>query len=146
MNSIETYISNIPQERQSAFTKLRQVILDNLPQGFEEQISYGMPGYVVPHSLYPPGYHCDPSLPLPFTSIANQKHFIALYSSSIYADKDILSWFETEYPKHYSTKLDMGKSCIRFKNVNKIPYELIAQLMKKMSVEQWINLYETRNK
>jgi len=146
MNTIETYISNIPQERQAAFIKLRKIILDNLPAGFEEQISYGMPGFVVPHSLYPGGYHCDPSLPLPFTSIANQKNFIALYSSSIYADSGIHDWFVREYPKHSATKLDMGKSCIRFKNVNKIPYELIAQLMQKMSVQQWIELYEKRNK
>ncbi|MBU2970891.1 DUF1801 domain-containing protein [Pseudoalteromonas sp. C2R02] len=146
MDTIENYISNIPQERQAAFIKLRQVILDNLPKGFEEKMSYSMPGYVVPHSLYPPGYHCDPSLPLPFSSIANQKNFIALYSSSIYADKEILDWFVSEYPNHSSTKLDMGKSCIRFKNVNKIPYELIAQLMQKMSVDQWIDLYEKRNK
>jgi len=145
MDEIETYISNIPIERQAAFIKLRQIILDNLPKGFEEQMSYGMPGFVVPHSLYPAGYHCDPSLPLPYTSIANQKNFIALYSSSIYADKNILNWFVTEYPKYCSTKLDMGKSCIRFKNVNKIPYELIAQLMKKMTVKQWIKLYEKRN-
>lgn len=146
MDAIETYISNIPQERQAAFIKLRQVILDNLPQGFEEKISYGIPGFVVPHSVYAPGYHCDPRLPLPFTSIANQKNFIALYSSSIYADKNILDWFVSEYPKHCSTKLDMGKCCIRFKNVNKIPYELISQLMQKMTVKQWIELYENRNK
>jgi len=146
MDEIEAYISNIPEQRQEAFKQLRITILENLPQGFSEQMSYGMPGFVVPHSIYPDGYHCDPSKPLPFTSIGNQKNFIALYNLAIYANKEILTWFVAQYPKHCSTKLDMGKSCIRFKNVNKIPFELIAQLMQKMTVTQWIDLYESRNK
>ena len=101
-----------------------------------------MPGYVVPHSLYPAGYHCNPSDPLPFMSIASQKNFVALYHMGIYADPELLAWFEAEYPKHSKTKLKMGKSCIRFKNLKNIPYDLIAELVTKMPPEKWIGVYD----
>jgi uncharacterized protein YdhG (YjbR/CyaY superfamily) len=136
------YISNLPEERQEAMSRLRQTILDNLPKGFEETMSYGMIGYVVPHSIYPEGYHCTPELPLPFMSIASQKNFVALYHMGIYADKELYDWFVVEYPKHVKTKLDMGKSCIRFKKIETIPYDLIADLCTRMTVKQWIELYE----
>ena len=136
------YISKLPEERQVAMSRLRQTILDNLPKGFEETMSYGMIGYVVPHSIYPDGYHCTPELPLPFMSIASQKNFIALYHMGIYADKELYDWFVVEYPKHVKTKLDMGKSCIRFKKIETIPYDLIADLCTRMTVKQWIELYE----
>ena len=136
------YISNLPEERQVAMSRLRQTILDNLPKGFEETMSYGMIGYVVPHSIYPEGYHCTPELPLPFMSIASQKNFVALYHMGIYADKELYDWFVVEYPKHVKTKLDMGKSCIRFKKIETIPYDLIAELCTRMTVKQWIELYE----
>jgi uncharacterized protein YdhG (YjbR/CyaY superfamily) len=136
------YISELPEERKQAMMKLRVTILENLPEGFEEEMSYGMIGYVVPHSLYPAGYHVNPELPLPFINIASQKNFIALYHMGIYSDKDLLNWFVKEYSKHAKTKLDMGKSCIRFKNINHIPYELIGELVSKMTAEQWIKKYE----
>ena len=136
------YISKLPEEKQVAMSRLRQTILDNLPKGFEETMSYGMIGYVVPHSIYPDGYHCTPELPLPFMSIASQKNFIALYHMGIYADKELYDWFVAEYPKHVKTKLDMGKSCIRFKKIETIPYDLIADLCTRMTVKQWIELYE----
>ncbi|MGV6845370.1 MAG: DUF1801 domain-containing protein [Lutibacter sp.] len=138
----EDYISQIPAERIPYFKKLRQTILDNIPKGFEEQMNYGMIGYVVPKSIYPNGYHCNTDLPLPFASIASQKNFIALYHSGIYADKNLHDWFVMEYPKFSKRKLDMGKSCIRFKNPEEIPFKLIAQLMQKMTVKDWIQLYE----
>ncbi|MCL3781331.1 DUF1801 domain-containing protein [Prolixibacteraceae bacterium JC049] len=141
-NTPEEYIQKIPQERQAAMKQLRETILQNLPEGFHETISYGMIGYVVPHSIYPGGYHCTPELPLPFMNIASQKHYIALYHSGIYADNEIKEWFVSEYPNHCSAKLDMGKSCIRFKKIDEIPYALIAELVRKMSVQQWIDLYE----
>ena len=140
--TVDEYISKVPSERTEAISRLRETVRDNLPQGFEECISYKMIGYVVPHSKYPEGYHCDPKLPLPFINIASQKNFIALYHSGIYADKELLDWFVAEYPKHVKTKLDMGKSCIRFKKVPTIPYELIGELCQKMSPENWIDLYE----
>jgi uncharacterized protein YdhG (YjbR/CyaY superfamily) len=138
----EEYISQLPVERKEPFRKLIKVIKDHIPKGFEEVIGYGMPGFVVPHSLYPDGYHCDPKIPLPFVNIASQKNFIALYHSGIYADPDLLSWFTSEYPKYVKTKLDMGKSCIRFKKMDQIPFDLIGELMTRMSVEKWIETYE----
>jgi len=141
-NNINEYIEQIPQERKMYFTKLRNTILSNLPKGFEEQLNYGMIGYVVPHNLYPKGYHCDPKLPLPFINIASQKNFIAVYHMGIYANPELLEWFVTEYTKHCKLKLDMGKSCIRFKKVEQIPYKLIGELVQKISVKEWIGLYE----
>lgn len=142
----QEYIDLLPDERRPVMTKLRQMILTHLPDGFEETMSYGMIGYVVPHSVYPDGYHCDATLPLPFLNIASQKNFIALYHSGIYANEDLLKWFREEYPKHSTNKLDMGKSCIRFKNINKIPFDLIAELVSKMSCQEWITCYETATK
>lgn len=142
--TVAVYLEEIPEERKAAFLQLRKTMLNNLPKGFQEQISYGMIGYVVPHSIYPNGYHCDPKLPLPFVAIASQKHFIALYHMGIYAKPELLEWFVSEYPKHSKQKLDMGKSCIRFKKWDQIPFELIATLMQKMDVEQWIRCYETQ--
>jgi len=140
--SPEQYLNELPNDRKVAITKLRQTILDNLPKGFKEQMGYGMLGYVVPHSLYPDGYHCSPELPLPFMNVASQKNFVAVYHSGIYASKKLQEWFVAQYPKYVKTKLDMGKSCIRFKKMDRIPYKLIGELCTKMSVEEWIALYE----
>ena len=140
--SVKEYLEYLPQERIEYFKKLRKTIITNLPKGFVEMINYGMIGYVVPHDIYPDGYHCDPKLPLPFANIASQKNFIGLYHMGIYANPKLLEWFVKEYPKHSDTKLDMGKSCIRFKKIDKIPYNLIGKLMNKMSVNDWIKLYE----
>ena len=145
-NNPEEYIAQIPEDRIPYFEKLRQTILDNIPEGFKEQMSYGMIGYIVPKSLYPKGYHCDTNLPLPFANIASQKNFIALYHSGIYASKEILDWFITEYPKHCKRKLDMGKSCVRFKKAEEIPFDLIAKLMQKLTVDEWIKIYENNIK
>lgn len=144
--SAEDYISQVPEERRETLQKLRQVINDNLPEGFEEGIQYGMIGYYVPHSVYPDGYHCDPKTPLPFMSFASQKNSINLYHSGIYAKKEIHDWWVNEYPKHASRKLDMGKSCIRFKKMDDIPFELIAELSQKMTCQEWIDLYEANIK
>jgi len=144
--TVNDYLEELPEERKVAFSNLRNSILKNLPKGFEEQISYGMLGYVVPHSTYPNGYHCNPKLPLPFINIASQKNFIALYHMGIYANSELLEWFTTEYPKHSSQKLDMGKGCIRFKKMDQIPFDLIAELTRKISVEDWIECYETQLK
>jgi uncharacterized protein YdhG (YjbR/CyaY superfamily) len=138
----EQYLSELPEDRKEAMLKLRNAIKENLPQGFEEVISYGMLGYVVPHYIYPSGYHCDPKLPLPFINLASQKNFIALYHMGIYADKNLESWFVSEYPKHVKSKLDMGKSCIRFKKMDDIPFDFIGELAAKVSVDDWISNYE----
>jgi uncharacterized protein YdhG (YjbR/CyaY superfamily) len=142
MSRVQEILDNIPEDRKEAVTKLHQTIVSNLPEGFEPGISYGMLGYVIPHHLYPAGYHCKPSEPLPFASIASQKNSINFYHMGIYADPSLMDWFLAEYPKHSNQKLDMGKSCIRFKKSEHIPFELIGQLMQKMTAAQWIALYE----
>jgi hypothetical protein len=126
--------------------RLRQTIIENLPKGFEETMSYGMIGYVVPLSIYPSGYHCDPKLPLPFIAIASQKNFVAFYHMAIYADKSLHDWFAAEYSNYSKSKLDMGKSCTRFKKPNEIPFELIGKLVQKITVEKWIEIYESNFK
>lgn len=144
--TVTEYLEKVVDDKRVAVTQLRNIVLQNLPKGFEECISYKMIGYVVPHTTYPAGYHCDPKLPLPFINIAAQKNFVALYHSGLYADPDLHDWFVAEYPKHSTTKLDMGKSCIRFKKWNSTPYELIAELCQKMTVSDWVKLYEHRIK
>jgi len=138
----EEYVESLPEDRREAINKLRKVIRKNLPKGFAEEMSYGMIGYVVPHKLYPKGYHCDPKLPLPFLNIASQKNFIAVYHMGIYMNPELLDWFTNEYPKHSKKKLDMGKSCLRFKKPDEIPYDLIGELASKMTVAEWVSLYE----
>lgn len=140
------YLSSLPQERTAPMDKLYKAIKKNLPKGFAEGMGYGMLGWDVPHSLYPPGYHCDPTQPLPFLGIASQKNFIAVYHMGVYANPELLKWFTGEYPKHSKRKLDMGKSCIRFKNMDDIPYQLIGELASKMTPQQWIDLYEEKLK
>lgn len=140
--NLEEYLTSIPVERKEAVEKLIKILADNLPAGFELQLSYGHLGFVVPHSLYPNGYHCDPKSPLPFINIASQKNFIALYHMGIYMDDKLLNWFVGEYPKYSKRKLDMGKSCIRFKKVEDIPFELIGELAQKITPQQWIENYE----
>ena len=140
--SPQEYLDSLPDERKLVIENLRKVIKSNLPEGFQEGISYGMLGYVVPHSIYPKGYHCKPNLPLPFINIASQKNFIALYHMGIYANPDLLNWFVAEYSIRVKTKIDMGKSCIRFRKMEDIPYELIGELAAKIAVSEWISIYE----
>ena len=142
----EEYIQNLPEDRISPVRKIRQIILKNLPKGFEEGIGYGMLSYHVPKTIYPAGYHCDTKLPLPFMNVASQKNFVALYHMGMYANPELLKWFVTEFPKHSSKKLDMGKSCVRFKKMEDIPYDLIGELVTKMSVQDWVDLYEENYK
>ena len=145
-NTVEEILTNLPEDRAEAFNNLHNVIVKNLPQGFEAAISYGGLGYVVPHTVYPAGYHCKPIEPLPFAGLASQKNSINFYHMGIYSDPELLDWFVAEYPKHSNQKLDMGKSCIRFKKFDQIPVELIGELMQKMTVKQWVDLYESKLK
>ncbi len=142
----DQYIKELPADRKEAMIKLRDTIRKNLPTGFKEMMGYGMMGYAVPHEIYPAGYHCNPKDPLPFAGIASQKNFIAFYHMGIYANPELLKWFTTEYPKHSTARLDMGKSCVRFKKPEHIPYKLIGELMKKISVKDWIKTYEEKLK
>lgn len=145
-NTPNEYLDSLPEDRRKVISELRKIIKKNLPKGFKEVMSYGMLGFVVPHSMYPEGYHCTPELPLPFLNLASQKNFIAIYHMGIYADPKLLGWFTKEFPKHSKSKLDMGKSCIRFKKPDDIPVKLIGELASKMTPEDWINLYEKNYK
>lgn len=140
--SVDKYIESLPRERQDVIRKLRSTIVKNLPKGFEECMNYGMIGYVVPHSLYPKGYHVDPKTPLPFMALASQKNFVALYHMAVYSDPKLLKWFTDSYAKACRRKLDMGKSCIRMKKMDDIPYELIGELSGRLTPKQWIDIYE----
>jgi len=138
----QQYIDELPPDRKEAISNIREAILKNLPEGFEEVMGYGMLGYVVPHAIYPKGYHCNPKVPLPYMNLGSQKNFIALHAMSVYSNNKLLDWFVNEYPKHCKTKLDMGKACIRFKKMDDIPYQLIGELAAKFTVQQWIVICE----
>ena len=142
-SSIDDYIEKVSDVYQPAIKKLRDLLVENMPDGFSETMNYGMPSVVIPHSIYPSGYHCDPKLPLPFVSIAAQKNFIAFYHMGIYGNQDLMNWFVNEFPKYSKAKLDMGKSCIRFKKMDDIPFALIGELVSKMTVKDWIHQYES---
>jgi hypothetical protein len=137
----QEYVESLPQDRKQAISQIRKQLLKNLPKGFKEIMSYGMLGYVVPHTLFPEGYHCDPDQPLPFICLASQKNYVALYHMGIYGDKNILNWFTDEYARQCTGKLDMGKGCIRFKKMEDIPFQLIGELATKMTPEEWVNRY-----
>ena len=141
-DNIKGYINSLASDRKTTITQLINVIEKNIPKGFEKVMNYGMPSFVIPHTIYPNGYHCDTTLPLPFIGVSNQKSSISLHHMGLYADPELLNWFKSEYPKHSNAKLDMGKSCIRFKKFNEIPYELIGILSNKMTVKNWIDIYE----
>jgi uncharacterized protein YdhG (YjbR/CyaY superfamily) len=144
--SAEDYIAQCPEDLHDALNQLRKAILSTLPEGFQEGIGYGMVGYAIPHSIYPAGYHCDPKQPLPFASFASQKNFIAFYHMGLYGMPELMKWFLDEYAKVVKGKIDMGKSCIRFKKPDQIPFNLIAELMSKVSSQEWIDFYEANYK
>ena len=144
--TVKEYVDSLPEDRKKAVSELRKVILKNIPRGFKEEMSYGAIGYVIPLSLYPKGYHCNPSLPLPYMNLASQKNFIALHHMGVYGSKKLLDWFVKEYPKHSKAKLDMGKACIRFKKMDDIPYKLIGELSSKITAEEWIAICDKYSK
>lgn len=142
VSSPEEYLNNLPTDRKQVIADIRKVIVENLPTGFKEIIGYNMLCYVVPHELYPKGYHCNPKLPLNFISLASQKNYISLHHMGLY-EGALLTWFKNEWPKHSDKKLDMGVCCIRFKKPEDVPFDLIAELCKKMTVSDWVNYYES---
>ncbi|WP_291754215.1 DUF1801 domain-containing protein [Lysinibacillus sp. UBA5990] len=136
------YMEQVDEKWRDAFSKLVDVLEANLPEGFEQTMQYNMVSYVVPLETYPCGYHVKPNTPLPFISLAAQKRHIALYHMGIYADQALLSWFQEEYARRVLTKLNMGKSCIRFTSTKHIPFDLISELAAKMTPAEWISHYE----
>ena len=140
--TIESYLNSLPKDRKESVREIIKCVENNIPAGYAKVINYGMPSFVIPHSIYPSGYHVTPNLPLPFIGIASQKHHIGFYHMGLYGDSKLLDWFISEYPKHCKSKLDMGKSCLRLKKLDDIPYKLIGELSKKMTTQDWISIYE----
>jgi hypothetical protein len=140
--TVDEYIGSLPDDRKAAMSAIRDVVNKNLPKGFKECMATGMINWVVAHETYPAGYHCDPKMPLGFMGLASQKQAISLYSMCLYGEATELDWFKEEWPKHTSRKLDMGKSCIRFKKMDEIPLELIGKLASRITPDQWIEIYE----
>jgi uncharacterized protein YdhG (YjbR/CyaY superfamily) len=141
-SSVDEYIDKLDAKWKDGIIKLRTIIKDNIPAGFVETMSYGMIGYVVPHSKFPKGYHVTPNLPLPFINLAAQKNYIALYHMGLNGNQKLKDWFVDEYQKTYKLKMDMGKGCFRFRKNENIPYALIKELVRKISIDAYIEKYE----
>ena len=139
--TVEALLAGLPEDRRKALKAVRAVILENLSSGYEEGIQYGMIGYYVPHSVFPPGYHCDPKQPLPFAGLASQKNHMAIYLMCVYGDPKLDAWFQKAW-KATGKKLDMGKSCVRFKKLEDVPLKVLGQVIKKVPVEKYIKSYE----
>jgi len=140
--TVKQYLADLPDDRREALQAVRAVILKSLPKGYEEGMQYGMIGYFVPHSVYPPGYHCDPKQPLPFAGLASQKNHMALYLMCIYGDREHEAWFRATWAET-GKKLDMGKSCVRFKKIDDVPLKVIAAAIKRVPAKKFITHYES---
>ena len=136
----QEYIASLPDDRKKPVEDIRQAINKNIPKGFKEVMCYGMLGWVVPHEIFPPGYHCDPTKPLMLINLASQKNHIALYHMGLYTGS-LLGWFREEWQKATPKKLDMGKACIRFKKPDDIPIALIGALASKLTPQAWVEMY-----
>lgn len=139
--TVNDYLAGLPPERQAAIGKVREVILAHLPVGYEERMQYGMISYVVPHSLYPAGYHCDPKQALTMASLASQKNHMALYLMCAYGHRETREWFETAY-RASGKKLDMGKACVRFRKLEDLPLEVIGQAIARVPVQKYVQSVE----
>jgi hypothetical protein len=139
--TVEEYLAELPDDRRDAIEAVRKTIVANLPQGYEEGMLYGMIGYFVPHSVYPSGYHCDAKQPLPFACLASQKNYMSLYLMGCYGNTEHEAWFLDAWAKT-GKKLDMGKSCVRFKKIDDLPLKVIGQAVKRMPVKKFIEYYE----
>jgi hypothetical protein len=139
--TVPAYLAGLPDERRLALSAVRETILRHLPEGYEEGMQYGMIGYYVPHRLYPAGYHCNPKEPLPFAALASQKNYMAVYLGCVYGSEEEAAWFREAYLTT-GKKLDMGKSCVRFKRLADLPVELIGEAVARIPVAQFIARYE----
>lgn len=140
--TVEQYLDALPEDRREAIAAVRRVVLKNLPKGYEEGMQYGMIGYFVPHSLYPAGYHCDASQPVPFASIASQKNHMAIYMMCIYSDPAHLEWFVDAWKKS-GNRLDMGKGCVRFRKLENVPLDVVGQAIRRVPVKNFLEHYES---
>jgi hypothetical protein len=135
--TVEEYLAELPEDRRAAMSAVRAVILANLPEGYAETMQYGMIGYVVPHSIYPPGYHCDPKQALPYAHLGSQKNYMSLYLMGVYMHEETSTWFREAWAAT-GKKLDMGKSCVRFKKAEDLPLEVIGQVIARIPAERYI--------
>lgn len=139
--TVAAYLKELPDDRRKAIKAIRKEILAHLPKGYKEGMQYGMIGYFVPHRIYPAGYHCDPSQPLPYAHLASQKNHMVIYLFGMYSNPEISDWFIQQW-KLSGKKLDMGKSCVRFKKIEDVPLALIGQVIAKVPVKELIREYE----
>jgi hypothetical protein len=139
--TVNDYLAELPADRREAIQVVRAVILKNLDKTYEEGMQYGMIGYYVPHRVYPAGYHCDPKQPLPYVALASQKHYMSLYIGCVYGDNDYAKWFIAAWKKT-GKKLDMGKSCVRFKKVEDLALDVIAEAIRRTPAKKYIQFYE----
>jgi hypothetical protein len=139
--TVAEYLAELPDDRRAALEMLRAVIRGNLDAGYEEGMQYGMIGYYVPHRIYPPGYHCDPKQPLPFAGMASQKNYMSLYLGCIYQHAGQYEWFKDAWEKT-GKKLDMGKACIRFKKVDDLALDVIAEVVRTTPAGEYVAFYE----
>ena len=140
--TVAQYLAGLPKDRRDALRAVRKVILDNLDAGYAEGMQYGSIGYFVPHSVYPPGYHCDPTQPLPYVGIASQKNYMVIYLFCVYTSEDEQRRFREAWIKT-GKKLDMGKSCVRFKKLEDVPLKVVGQAIKKVPVKKFVAFYES---
>lgn len=143
--NVKDYLAELPADRRAAIEKVHKVILANLDKDFKEGMQYGMICYAVPHSVYPPGYHCDPKQPLPYAGLASQKHYMSLYIMSSYGNESSENWLREEFAKA-GKKLDMGKCCIRFKKLDDLPLDVIGKAIKRVTAAEYIKFYEANIK
>lgn len=140
--TVKQYLAELPADRREAIQAVRAVILKNLPKGYKEGMMYGAIGYYVPHSIYPPGYHCDPKIPLPFAGMASQKNYMTLLLMCVYSEPAYEAWFRKAWAQA-GKKLDMGKSCVRFKKADDVPLKVIGEAVKRVPVKKFIEHYES---
>lgn len=140
--TVEQYLADLPEDRRNSIQAVRKVILKNLDKGFEEGMLYGMIGYFVPHRLFPAGYHCDPTQPLCFAGLASQKNHMAVYLMCQYGSSGESTWFQTAWAKS-GKRLDMGKSCVRFKKLEDLALDVIGEAIRRVSAKKYIASYES---
>lgn len=142
VKSVKEYIDTLPVDRKKVVSEIRKVINKNIPKGFRESVASNMIMWSVPHTAYPPGYHCDPSKPLMLMCLSATKGGISLHHMGLYGSGPLLNWFQGEWPKHSARKIDMGKACVRFKKLEDVPLDLIGELVTKLSPQKWVEVYE----
>lgn len=140
--TVAAYLNELPADRRAAIEAVRNVILANLDKDYEEGMQYGMIGYYVPHRVYPAGYHCDPKQPLPFANLASQKNYMSIYLMGVYGSSGLAQWFNQAWAAS-GKKLDMGKCCVRFKKIEDVALDVIAEAIRRQTTAKYVEQYES---